>query len=144
MPASRAHQPVAWCRSSESFSIRVDDTIVSFGGPLASHELPTSNLVFWKNVLLAHVHSGQPDLTNRQMTILMVLYASDHPHTVVSLAAHLSLSGPVVSRALNALQGLGLIGRSPSPCDRRSSIIKRTAAGTMFLDRFKNIIAESL
>lgn len=122
----------------------VDDTTVSGGGGTLAHDrLPTSNLIFWKNVLLAHVHSGQPNLTNRQMTILMVIYASDHPHTVGWLASHLSLSGPVVSRALNALQALGLIGRMPDPFDRRSSILKRTAAGTAFLDRLRNTIVES-
>jgi len=123
-------------------SMRADNTTMSGGEPPASHS-PSASLVIWKNVLLAHVHSGQPNLTNRQMTVLMVVYATDHPHKVGCLAARLSLSGPVVSRALNTLQALGLIARKPDRLDGRSSIIKRTVTGTDFLDRFKNKIAES-
>ncbi len=100
-------------------------------------------LVFWKEVLLAHVRSGQPNLTNRQMTVLMVLYASGDTYTVGGLAAKLTLSSPVVGRSLNALEALGYLKRSRDPTDARSSLTHRTASGAAFLNSFGAAIANA-
>lgn len=110
---------------------------------LASEPPRRVRLLFWKEVLLAHVRSGQPNLTNRQMTVLMVLYASDDTYTVGGLAAKLTLSSPVVSRSLNMLEALGYLKRSRDPADARNSLVHRTASGAAFLTNFGAAIASA-
>ena len=53
--------------------------------------------------LIDYVRSGAPDLTNRQMALLMLVYLTPGPHTVRGLARILGVSKPVVTRALNTL-----------------------------------------
>ena len=55
------------------------------------------------------VRSGEPDLTNRQMALLMLVYLTPGPHTVRGLAKVLGVSKPVVTRALNTLGALGYL-----------------------------------
>ena len=38
----------------------------------------------WMKALIAYVRSGEPDLTNRQMALLMLVYLTPGPHTVRS------------------------------------------------------------
>jgi hypothetical protein len=61
----------------------------------------------WMRTLVAYVRSGQPDLTNRQMGLLLLVYLTPGPHTVRGLATLLGVSKPVVTRALNTLGALG-------------------------------------
>ena len=44
------------------------------------------SLTSWMKALIAYVRSGEPDLTNRQMALLMLVYLSPGPHTVRGLA----------------------------------------------------------
>jgi DNA-binding MarR family transcriptional regulator len=72
----------------------------------------------WMNTLLDYVRSGQPDLTNRQMALLMVVYQTPGPHTVRGLAGDLNVSKPVITRALNRLGALGYLARQRDEQDR--------------------------
>ena len=65
----------------------------------------------WMKALIAYVRSGEPDLTNRQMALLMLVYLTPGPHTVRGLARVLGVSKPVVTRALNTLGALGYLRR---------------------------------
>ena len=49
--------------------------------------------------LISYVRSGQPDLTNRQMALMLLVYLSPGPHTVSGLAHLLGVSKPVITRA---------------------------------------------
>ena len=40
------------------------------------------SLTGWMKALIAYVRSGEPDLTNRQMALLMLVYLTPGPHTV--------------------------------------------------------------
>ena len=62
-----------------------------------------SPLSGWMRALIGYVRSGEPDLTNRQMALLMLVYLTPGPHTVRGLAKMLGVSKPVVTRALNTL-----------------------------------------
>ena len=92
-------------------------------------------LTRWMNTLVDYVRSGEPDLTNRQMALLMVVYLSPGPHTVRGLARALNVSKPVVTRALNRLGGLGYL--------RRNIFIARTTEGEGFLEEFGQFVGES-
>ncbi|WP_019833202.1 MULTISPECIES: MarR family winged helix-turn-helix transcriptional regulator [Sphingomonas] len=91
--------------------------------------------------LVAYVRSGQPDLTNRQMALLLLVYRTSGPHTVRGLAGTLGVSKPVVTRALNTLGRLGYLRRERDERDRRNIFVTRTSLGAEFLEGFKALIA---
>ena len=72
----------------------------------------------WMQTLIDYVRSGRPDLTNRQMALLMLVYITPGPHTVRGIAKKLSVSKPVVTRALNRLGSLGYLRRERDQADR--------------------------
>jgi hypothetical protein len=47
---------------------------------------PAQALHLWEAVLLEMVRTDEPDLSARQMTILLTLYLETHAHTVRGLA----------------------------------------------------------
>lgn len=93
------------------------------------------------DALVAYVRSGQPDLTNRQMALLLLVYRTEGPHTVRGLAATLGVSKPVVTRALNTLGRLGYLRRERDERDRRNIFVTRTGVGAEFLEGFRRCIA---
>lgn len=94
----------------------------------------------WMGTLVGYVRSGDPDLTNRQMAILLLVGRTQGPHTVRGLASRLTVSKPVVTRALNKLATLGFLRRQPDEADRRNIFIKLTDSGGRFLERFQRMI----
>lgn len=95
----------------------------------------------WMHTLVDYVRSGKPDLTNRQMALMMMVYIDAGPHTVRGLAEALKVSKPVITRALNKLSALGYLRRERDAADRRNIFITRTPRGAEFLDAFHNFIA---
>lgn len=81
----------------------------------------------------SEVGTGRPDLTLRQLTILLAVYLTAPPRTVRSLSASLGLGKPVITRALDSLSKQDLVIRRRDPADRRSVVILRTEAGRKFL-----------
>jgi len=96
-----------------------------------------SSLSGWMRALIGYVRSGEPDLTNRQMALLMLVYLTPGPHTVRGLAKVLGVSKPVVTRALNTLGALGYLRRERDQDDRRNIFVVRTKDGAEFLEGFK-------
>jgi DNA-binding MarR family transcriptional regulator len=101
------------------------------------------SLAGWMRALIAYVRSGEPDLTNRQMALLMMVYLTPGPHTVRGLAKVLGVSKPVVTRALNTLGTLGYLRRERDQDDRRNVFVVRTSNGAEFLEGFKRNLRES-
>ncbi len=93
--------------------------------------------------LVDYVRSGEPDLTNRQMALLMVVYLDEGPHTVRGLAQALNVSKPVVTRALNRLGALGYLRRQRDDTDKRNIFVARTPKGATFLEEFGQFIGDS-
>ena len=98
------------------------------------------SLADWMRTLIGYVRSGEPDLTNRQMALLMLVYLTPGPHTVRGLAAKLEVSKPVVTRALNTLSALGYLRRERDQDDRRNIFVVRTSDGTRFLEGFRRYV----
>ena len=88
-----------------------------------------SALALLKDVLAETVRADGPDLNVRQAAILLRVSLDPGPHTVRGLAEALGLGKPAVSRALDALSGLGLAMRVPDETDRRSVLVQTTARG---------------
>lgn len=99
-----------------------------------------ASLTGWMRALIGYVRSGEPDLTNRQMALLMLVYLSPGPHTVRGLAKQLGVSKPVVTRALNTLGSLGYLRRERDQDDRRNVFVVRTNSGAGFLEGFKRYL----
>ncbi len=97
-------------------------------------------LTGWMRALIGYVRSGEPDLTNRQMALLMLVYLTPGPHTVRGLARVLGVSKPVVTRALNTLGTLGYLRRERDQDDRRNVFVVRTSNGATFLEGFKRLL----
>jgi len=97
----------------------------------------------WMKALIAYVRSGEPDLTNRQMALLMLVHLTPGPHTVRGLAKTLGVSKPVVTRALNTLGALGYLRRERDQDDRRNIFVVRTKDGTQFLENFRRYLRAS-
>ena len=97
----------------------------------------------WMNTLISYVRSGQPDLTNRQMALMLLVYLTSGPHTVRGLAQRLGVSKPVITRALNTLGALGYLRRVRDEADRRNVFVARTSTGQEFLEGFNRNLEPS-
>lgn len=106
----------------------------------APRVIPGQPLAAWMDTLIDYVQSARPDLTNRQMALLMVVYLLPGPHTVRGLAARLRVSKPVVTRALNTLGALGYLRRQKDDADLRNIFIEQTPPGLAFLEEFAELI----
>ena len=89
-------------------------------------------LALWCNALLASVRSDDPDLSARQMSILLTVYTEPKPHTVRSLSKGLNISKPAISRALDRLSQLGYVRRQRDNYDRRSIQLELTVKAPIF------------
>ena len=94
-------------------------------------------LASWMQTLINYVRSGEPDLTNRQMALMLLVYLTSGPHTVRGLAQILGVSKPVITRALNTLGSLGYLRRVRDESDRRNVFVAKTSTGQDFLDSFQ-------
>lgn len=99
-------------------------------------------LKLWREVSLALVLDDQPDLTVRQMTILLTVYLEPPPHTVRGLAAKLNVTKPVITRALDTMGHMKLVKRRRDERDRRNVVIQRTVEGSLFLESFGDLVGE--
>ncbi|MCA1442511.1 winged helix-turn-helix transcriptional regulator [Ensifer sp. IC4062] len=101
---------------------------------------PSQALGLWHAVSLAQVRVDSRDLTLRQMAILLQIYLVPPPHTVRGLAATLGVTKPVITRALDTMGALGLVDRVRDERDRRNVVIKRTVEGSLYLEKFGDLI----
>lgn len=97
-------------------------------------------LSLWHRVTLETVIAKGPDLSSRQLAILMSVYLETSSHTVKSLSEKLNVTKAVISRALDTLTKHGFVARAPDPSDKRSIIVTRTSGGILYLQRFADII----
>ncbi|MDO9461897.1 MAG: MarR family transcriptional regulator [Alphaproteobacteria bacterium] len=97
-------------------------------------------LDLWRNTLIDSVRADGPDLSARQMAILLIIYGETPPHTVRGLAAQLNISKPAVTRALDTMGRLDFTRRKRDETDRRNVLVQRTVKGAVFLSEFSDLI----
>lgn len=100
-------------------------------------------LDIWRRALVSSVRLEAPDLSARQMALLLSVYLTPPPHTVRGLARSLKVSKPAITRAVNRLSELGLVRRKTDEADRRSVLIQRTVKGSVFLREFGELIVSA-
>jgi len=98
---------------------------------------PVQALDLWRNVVAESVRRDGPDLSARQMALLLTVYLSPPPHTVRGLAQILAVSKPAITRALDRLSDFGLVKRKVDEADRRS------VKGSVYLREFGDIIVHA-
>lgn len=101
---------------------------------------PGQALQLWHDVSLALVLDDEPDLSARQITVLITIYLEPQPHTVRALAAKLGVTKPVITRALDTMGRQGLVARKRDPKDRRNVLVQRTVNGALFLERLGDLV----
>lgn len=103
---------------------------------------PVEALALWQNVVLETVRRDGPDLSSRQLAILLTVYLTPPPHTVRGLAQSLNVSKPAITRALDTLGDLDLLKRKRDESDRRNVLVQRTVNGAVYLRDFGDLVAE--
>ena len=103
--------------------------------PMAVQMRPSQALRLWQQVALAEVRADVPDLTMRQLAILLVVYLDPPPHTVRGLAEKLNVTKPVITRALDTMGAMKLVSRHRDERDKRNVLVKRTVEGALFSAR---------
>jgi DNA-binding MarR family transcriptional regulator len=100
-------------------------------------------LKIWHDVNLHLVKDNEPDLSARQMSILLTVYLEAPPHTVRDLARKLGVTKPVITRALNSMGKYDLLGRRRDATDRRNVLVQRTVKGALYLERLADVIVDT-
>ena len=100
-------------------------------------------LKLWHDTHLELVRDDEPDLSARQITVLLTIYLEPPPHTVRGLAAKLNVTKPVITRALDTMGRLDLLNRKRDPADRRNVLVQRTVKGALFVERLADIISKN-
>ena len=102
----------------------------------------TQALKLWHDVVLEQVRDDLPDLSLRQMAVLLTVYLEPPPHTVRGLAKKLGVTKPVITRALNAMGRHELLQRRRDENDRRNVLVQRTLKGALYLEALAEMIRE--
>jgi DNA-binding MarR family transcriptional regulator len=93
-----------------------------------------------RDTIVALVRLDGPDLSARQLGVLLICYLESDAQTVRGLADALEVTKPVISRALDRLADFDLVGRKVDPTDRRSVLVQRTPTGTGYLKDIRTIL----
>jgi len=101
---------------------------------------PTQALRLLHDFAHALVVDGKPDLSARQLTVLLTVYLEPPPHTVRGLAAKLRVTKPVITRALDTMGKLELVSRKRDTSDRRNVIIQRTVKGALYVEKLGDLV----
>ena len=109
-------------------------------GNLSSQQI----LEIWRDSLVEGVRRDGPDLTARQLALMLTVYPKPLPHTVRSLSAELNIGKPAVTRALDALTKFSFLRRIPDPDDKRSVQIQRTVKGSIYLVEYADRVVETI
>lgn len=104
---------------------------------------PVEALDLWRKAIAESVRRDGPDLSARQMALLLTVYLTPPPHTVRGLAECLNVSKPAITRALDRLGQMEMLRRKVDETDRRSVLVQRTVKGSVFLREFGEIIVHS-
>jgi DNA-binding MarR family transcriptional regulator len=96
-----------------------------------------------RTAIVELVRRDGPDLTARQLGVLLTCYLETESQTVRGLAARLNVSRPAITRALDRLSEFDLVRRKTDPLDRRSVLVQRTATGMAFQRELRAVLRDA-
>ncbi len=105
-------------------------------GALAANHLPA----IMRDTIVGLVRRDGADLSARQLSVLLICFLEEGPHTVRGLAERLQVAKPAITRALDRLEQFDLVRRAPDPRDRRSVLVSRTAQGAAFIAHLRSLM----
>ena len=112
---------------------------------MTSKKIPfEQQIVILQNTITTMVRQDKPDLSARQLAVFLICYLNETVQTVRGLAAALRVSKPAITRALDRLEELNLLGRKTDPMDRRSVLVQRTEEGYEYLQNIHSIMSEAV
>jgi DNA-binding MarR family transcriptional regulator len=88
------------------------------------------------------VRDGEPDLSARQLVVLLTVYMETPPHTVRGLASKLGVTKPVITRALDTMGRIDLLSRRRDEADRRNVVVQRTVKGSLYVESLADLLAK--
>jgi DNA-binding MarR family transcriptional regulator len=88
------------------------------------------------------VRDGEPDLSARQLVVLLTVYLEPPPHTVRGLAAKLGVTKPVITRALDTMGRIDLLSRRRDEADRRNVVVQRTVKGALYVESLGDLLSK--
>lgn len=98
-------------------------------------------LSMWREIIVQLLHKNNAyDLSARQTAILMTVYLTPPPHTIMHISASLVISKAAVCRAVDALATAGMLKRKRDNNDKRIVNLQRTVKGSVYLSEFSDII----
>lgn len=96
-----------------------------------------------RGAVIEGVRRDSPDLTARQLAVLLTVYVAEAPHTVRGLAAALNVSKPAITRAIDRLSELNMVRRRIDEADRRNVLIQRTVSGSVFVSDYAELFLKA-
>ena len=102
----------------------------------------TQALHLLRDFAVALVTEDTANLSSRQIAILMVIYLEPPPHTVRGLASRLSVTKPVITRALDSMGRLEFVSRRRDEADLRNVIIQRTVKGALYVEMLADLLSQ--
>lgn len=110
---------------------------------MSLHAKPDPQIDLLRETIAFLVRSDGPDLTARQLAVLLTLHLREGPHTVRGLASVLNVGRSAITRALDRLGEFDLMRREVDPKDRRSVLVQRTPQGNDFLRGLHQVMADA-
>ena len=101
-------------------------------------------LALWYTVVLRGVREKFPDLSSRQMSIILTIYIDPKPYSIKMLSTRLNISKPAVCRAIDTLEKMDLVKRKIDNKDKRNVYLERTDKGYDYLAVFSETILNNL
>lgn len=101
---------------------------------------PSQALKLLQDFAYGLVQDDEPDLSARQLAILLTIYLEPPPHTVRGLAGKLGVTKPVITRALDTMGKHDLVARRRDESDRRNVVIQRTVKGALAVERLGDLL----
>ena len=105
---------------------------------------PVRALDVWRSAILELVQHDVPDLTARQLAVILIVYTIQGPHRVKDLAGTLKISKPAITRAIDKLEQVDFVRRRPDQEDGRSILISRTVKGSVFLHEMGEVLKHGI
>jgi DNA-binding MarR family transcriptional regulator len=81
------------------------------------------------------LHQDGPDLTGRQLAVLLICGLESQPVAFGALAPRIGLNSRAIAQILNQLEKLGLARRIDHPSDGRMVLAEATEQGRAFVQR---------
>ncbi len=100
-------------------------------------------LAIVRRATVAQAASDSPDLTARQLSVLLTVEASAERLGVRELAELLDAPRGAITRAIDALAALRLAERAEHPTDGRLVIVSATAFGRAYLATWRGALNEA-